>query len=45
MVAVDGELKAQMVSSVERGIVLGKEFGLLKLDKWIRLPKKETKDK
>lgn len=45
MVAVDGELKTQMVSSVERGIVLGKEIGLLKLDKWIKLPKKETKDK
>ena len=45
MVAVDGELKTQMVSSVERGIVLGKEIGLLKLDKWIKLPKKENKDK
>lgn len=43
MVAVDGELKQQVVSSVERGIVLGKEIGLLKLDKWIKLPKKETK--
>ena len=43
MVAVDGELKTQMVSSVERGIVLGKEIGLLKLDKWIKLPKKEKK--
>lgn len=45
MVAVDGELKTHMVSSVKRGIVLGKEIGLLKLDKWIKLPKKETKDK
>lgn len=43
MVAVEGELKQQVVSSVERGIVLGKEIGLLKLDKWIKLPKKETK--
>ena len=43
MVAVEGELKQQVVSSVERGIVLGKEVGLLKLDKWIKLPKKETK--
>lgn len=43
MVAVDGELKTQTVASVERGIVLGKEIGLLKLDKWIKLPKKETK--
>ena len=45
MIAVDGELKTQRVSSVERGIVLGKEIGLLKLDKWIKLSKKETKDK
>lgn len=43
MVAVDGELKQQVVASVEQGIVLGKEIGLLKLDKWIKLPKKETK--
>ena len=43
MVAINGELKTQTVSSVERGIVLGKEIGLLKLDKWIKLPKKETK--
>lgn len=44
MVAVEGELKQQVVSSVERGIVLGKEIGLLKLDKWIKLPKKEKSD-
>lgn len=43
MVAVEGELKQQVVSSVDKGIVLGKEIGLLKLDKWIKLPKKETK--
>ena len=43
MVAVDGELKQQVVSSVDKGIVLGKEIGLLKLDKWIKLPKKEKK--
>lgn len=45
MIVIDGELKTRTVSSVERGIVLGKEIGLLKLDKWIKLPKKETKDK
>lgn len=43
MVSVDGELKVQTVASVEQGVVLGKEIGLLKLDKWIKLPKKETK--
>lgn len=43
MVSVNGELKTQTVSSVDKGIVLGKEIGLLKLDKWIKLPKKETK--
>ena len=43
MVDVGGELKTQVVSSVEKGIILGKEIGLLKLDKWIKLPKKESK--
>ena len=42
MISVGGELKTQTVSSVDKGIVLGKEIGLLKLDKWIKLPKKET---
>ena len=40
MVSVNGELKTQTVASVDRGIILGKEIGLLKLDKWIKLPKK-----
>lgn len=44
MISVNGELKTQTVASVDKGIVLGKEIGLLKLDKWIKLPKKE-KDK
>lgn len=43
LVSVNGELKTQTVASVEQGIVLGKQIGLLKLDKWIKLPKKETK--
>lgn len=43
MISVDGGFKTQTVSSVDKGIVLGKEIGLLKLDKWIKLPKKETK--
>ena len=41
MVSVNGELKTQTVASVDRGIILGKEIGLLKLDKWIKLPKKD----
>lgn len=45
MISVNGEMKTQTVCSVEQGITLGKEIGLLKLDKWIKLPKKETKDK
>lgn len=40
MVSVEGELKQQVVASVEQGITLGREIGLLKLDKWIKLPKK-----
>ena len=40
---VDGELKTHTVASTEKGITLGKEVGLLKLDKWIKLPKKEDK--
>lgn len=43
MISVNGELKTQTVVSVEKGIALGKEIGLLKLDKWIKLPKKENK--
>lgn len=42
MVSVNGELKQQIVASVDKGITLGKEIGLLKLDKWIKLPKKEA---
>lgn len=40
---VDGELKTRTIASVDKGITLGKEVGLLKLDKWIKLPKKEDK--
>lgn len=38
---VDGELRRRTIASTDRGIVLGKEVGLLKLDKWIKLPKKD----
>lgn len=39
---IEGELKTRTIASVDKGITLGKEVGLLKLDKWIKLPKKET---
>lgn len=42
---VDGELKTRTVASTDQGITLGKEVGLLKLDKWIKLPKKDTTSK
>lgn len=44
MISVDGELKTRTIASVDKGITLGKEIGLLKLDKWIKLPNKETKE-
>lgn len=40
---IDGELKTRTIASVDKGITIGREIGLLKLDKWIKLPKKETK--
>lgn len=44
LIDVDGELKRRTIASTDKGITLGKEVGLLKLDKWIKLPKKENKD-
>lgn len=41
---IDGELKRRTIISTNRGITMGKEVGLLKLDKWIKLPKKEKKE-
>lgn len=38
---IDGELKTRTIASTDKGITLGKEIGLLKLDKWIKLPKKQ----
>ena len=35
-----GNFVTRTISSVDKGIVLGKDVGLLKLDKWIKLPKK-----
>lgn len=42
LLAVDGEWKTQTITEVEDGICVNKGIGLLKLDKWIKLP---TKDK
>lgn len=44
LIDIDGELKRRTISKVDQGIELGKEVGLLKLDKWIKLPKKEKKE-
>lgn len=41
MVVIDGEFRTRTVASVDRGITLGREVGLLKLDRWLKLPKKE----
>lgn len=41
MLAIDGEWKTKQVMQVEKGICINKEVGLLKLDKWIKLPSKE----
>lgn len=42
LVYFEGKLRRKTVASVEHGVVLGKEVGLLKTDKWILAPKKET---
>ena len=36
LILIDGELKTRTISSTEKGITLGKQVGLLKLDKWIK---------
>lgn len=41
---VDGELKRRTIISTNRGITMGKKVGILKLDKWIKLPKKVKKE-
>lgn len=41
LIDIDGELKTRTIASVTKGITLGKEIGLLKLDSWIKLPKKK----
>ena len=41
LLMIDGEPKTRTIASVDKGITLGREVGLLKLDKWIKLPNKE----
>lgn len=43
MLAVDGEWKTKTIMQIDKGICIEKEIGLLKLDKWIKLPKKNEK--
>lgn len=44
LIAIDGEWKTRQISSTEFGVCLSREVGLLKLDKWIPLPKKEEEN-
>ena len=44
LVYFEGKLLRKTVASVECGVVLGREVGLRKTDKWILAPKKETED-
>ena len=43
-ILIDGELVTRTISSTDRGIRMGKGMSLLKVDKWIKLPKKEKKE-
>ena len=42
LVYFEGKLRRKTVANVDKGVILGKEVGLLKTDKWILAPKKET---
>jgi hypothetical protein len=41
MIAEDGEWKTKTITSTDEGICINKGIGLLKLDKWIKLPNKD----
>ena len=41
---IDGEFVVRTISSTDRGIRMGKGMCLLKVDKWIKMPKKEKKE-
>ena len=41
LIDIDGEWKTRQIMGDEKGFTLSKEIGLLKLDKWIKLPKGE----
>lgn len=40
----DGNFVTRKVTKIEKGIEVGKEVGLTKFDKWIKLPKKVTEE-
>lgn len=42
LLMIDGELRRRTIAKVHQGIEVGKEVGLLKTDKWIKAPIKET---
>lgn len=39
MLMIDGELRVRTIASVTQGITVGKEVGLLKLDRWYKVEK------
>lgn len=39
MLMIDGELRVRTIASVTQGITVGKEIGLLKLDRWYKIEK------
>lgn len=41
LIDIDGEWKTKQIMGKEKGFTMSKEVGLLKLDKWIKLPKGE----
>lgn len=43
MIFLDGDFRVKKVTEIDKGIMLSGKVGLFKLDKWIKLPKKEEK--
>lgn len=44
LVLMDGKMKRRTIASVTQGIVVGREVGIMKTDKWIMAPDKPNKD-
>ena len=41
LICIEGEWKTRQIMGAEKGYTMSKEVGLLKLDKWIKLPKSD----